>query len=453
MSEFVRVVGALLAENWNTPSFQFRLEHLVQRKRDRELLSHFSGWSRAPVDGTLEEWCVALIGGDPKYKNKSQEVVESALKGVLIQVGCEYPDMDKYSLAELQVANRKFALILEASGKVSVAPAISVPIPVSTPAPVPQISIHNVLSTSFQQKLSELEEARVSLDEIANSSASLSAKQIDLKVARQERAKLEENIKKMFNEIKGNLSSADLSDVERAQNKMGDFKMLITQRDEASNMVEGLERGISTLKHTMEEQKNVPAKQKVLSQDIETLIRAAEILGVSLSPSPVMRQIRPPVVKKPQVTTKKGDGNSRRGTNQRVLQDLYPTPLSTPSSQKNGFKLSQQQRERINQINDGTWYGTKFGHSGVVITASQDPAFKTKADFLQAMIDRTFNQKTGNIQGKSTYGISRCISAVRNRIASFPIWDREWAQGGNIIPDALETFLTSREQAAQQQAS
>ncbi|MBI2645254.1 hypothetical protein HYW94_03735 [Candidatus Uhrbacteria bacterium] len=452
MNAFVSHVRMWLSENWNKPEFQFRLQHFVPVRRNRELLSHFFGWSQAWPDASLGEWLTALLG-EPKFKNKTSDSMESALKDALIQTGCKYLEMDKRSLTELQVANRKFSLVMQAAGKIDQQSA--------SPSPVlsPQVSVHNVLFGSFTYKLNELEEERDRLGTLVNSAGNLAEKlsgtQVDLKVARQERAKLEENIKKMFNEIKGNLSSTDLSDVERAQNKMSEYKALIEKRDEVCEMVESFERDVAVLRKTMEEQKNGAGKQKVLSQDIETLIKAAEILGIMLQTKTALK-VKPA---KSTAKSKKGDGNSRRKGNRRVLLAFSgsvsssPSPSADQAPSSSQFVLSEDQRGRINQLNDGDWYGQKFGHSGVMSAASQDPAFKTKADFLQAMIDRSFSQKAATLPGSSDYGLLRCISAVRNRIASFPIWDGEWKGGGDVIPDAVEQFIQSREQAAQPQAS
>lgn len=458
MSDFVREVGELLASCWNAPEFQFRLEHFVKTKRDRELLSHFHGWTQANgwlqqnPDATLEDWFLALQE-EPKFKDKSKDLMEGALKDALIQVGCEYPDMDKHSSIELQNANRLFAYLVDAAGKMLEAKSKS-SASSATVSPAPVLSSRDALSISFKRKLDELEGERDRLAALTNSvgdlSEKLGSKQTDLKVAKQECARLESQVRSALNEIKGNLTT-DLEDVEKAHNKMSEYKKLIGQRDEASNMVGGLEREISALKRAIEEQKkesrkDIVAKQQALSQDIDILVKAAEILGVSLEVKPVeARQTAKP---------RKANGTPRRGS---------ATPPMPSRSSSSHFVLSEDQRRRINALPDGVWYGTKkgFGHAGVVRAASTDPDFKTNADFLQAMIDRTYNKKTAKIPGSTERGLPKCIPAVRNKIASFPIWDgafpawdETWEKAAELVPDALETFIQSREQQAlQQQAS
>lgn len=457
MSEFVKTVGKLLVERWNTPEFQFRLEHFVKTKRDRELLSHFYGWSGVHSDESLAEW-VSALSSDPRLKNKAA-IAEDTLKDVLIQTGCAYPGMESRADGELQNANRLFAYLV-VSAKKMVEAESKIPASSVTPASAPVQSVQEALSSAFQRKLSELEEARDSLARLMNSGDDLSEKlrnnEVDLNAAKQQRAELERQVKATLSEIKGNLTT-DLGDVEKAHNRMSEFRALITQRDQASNTVEGLEREISGLKRTIEEKKkqtrkDSAVKQQSLSQDIDILVKAAKIFGIS----PEVQSIRT----QPETKQKKNSGNSRRTANQGVLGSLSnpvspsvipPTPSRASSSQ---FTLSEDQCRRINALKDGSWYGTKFGHAGVMRAASQDPNFRTNADFLQAMIDFTYKQKADQIPGSSSYGLLRDISAVRNRIASFPIWDGIWANGGAINPSALETFIQSQEQLAlQSQAS
>lgn len=448
MSDFIGKVSKLLIKRWNTPEFQFRLERFVKTKRDREILSHFHGWSGAHPDGTLTEWVNAL-SSDPRLKNKAI-IAEDALKDALIQTGCAYPDMNTREQNELQNADRLFGYLLasvkkmlEVEGKIS---ASSV-----TPASAPTLSVQEVLSSAFQRKLRELEEERDRLTALANSGGDLTEKlgnkQTDLKVAKQECAKLESQVKSAQNEIKGNITT-DIEDVEKAHNKMGEYKKLIGQRDDALGMVGGLEREISVLKRAIEEQKkesrkDIAVKQQDLSRDIDILVKSADILGMLLEDKPI----------KAKQEVKPKNGAPRRS--QRFSSSFsQPTPQTPPPSSSQ-FTLSEDQRQRINALSDGVWYGTKrgFGHAGVIRTASQDPTFKTNADFLQAMIDFTYKQKADKLPGSTERGLSKCIPAVRNRIASFPIWDGIWADGGAVNPDAIEAFIQSKEQAAQPQAS
>jgi len=224
-----------------------------------------------------------------------------------------------------------------------------------------------------------------------------------------------------LNDIRAKLSSGDISDLRRAQNKMVEYEKFLEERAGIAETVEGFTRKMSELSQKIAGLKDASARKQELTQNIQILKQAAVILGISTAQIPV---------RKPRAKTVSAHPH-------------FPSSAS-------GFQLSLQQRERINQLRDKDWYGSKFGHAGVMRAKSQDPDFKTNADFLQAMIDRTYSQKADQIPGKETHGLLRDISAVRNRIASFPVWDGEWQSGDGINFDALEEFIVSREQAALQ---
>jgi hypothetical protein len=329
--------------------------------------------------------------------------------------------------------NRKFLLILEAAGKLTLESLES--------ATIPSVSESQKTEPSIARTLSELKVELFTLDLQEQHNANLADQQkktkTDLKVAEQELDKLEDRIKQMLGDIKVLLSSNDISDVERAQNKMSEYKKLVGERTDISATVEGLARSMKDLSQKITAKKDVTSRKRDLARDIQILQQAAVILGVLLAEDA-------PLHTRARAGKKTSTSSSRKHP-----QSAHPATVAT-SVQKNGFQIFPEQRDRINRIRDMAWYGTKFGHAGVMRAASTDPLFKTNADFLQAMIDHTFGAKADQIPGRSAHGLLRGISAVCNRIASFPIWDGEWKNGATVNPDALDVFIQSCEQKASQ---
>lgn len=287
------------------------------------------------------------------------------------------------------------------------------------------------ISELFERKLKELEKARDLLNQAADSVGDLGEKlgnkQTDLKVVRQERAKLESQVKSVLSEIKGNLTT-DIGDVEKAHNKMGEYKKLIKERDEASVMVEGLEREISTLKRSMEEKKREARKdtveqQRELSIAIDILIRAAKLFEVSLEPKSVKT--------KPEAKPK--EANEAPGREP-------VTPSTSPSSR---FVLSEDQRIRIDQLGDYGLYGLKFANAGVLRKNSD---FADNGDILESVVNGEFESRVAHISRDlpNLKWVLRAATAVRNRIFSAPIL--QVLHGDVDTSTKVETFIEWREQ-------
>lgn len=382
---------------WNTPGFQFRLAHFVKTKRDREIISHLRGFTSQHPDATLDQWA-SSIASEPKYRNRGmtpESATATLVEEILPKLGFLYEGMTEKLRVGTESCTNQFDLLMDAARGVAEV------------TPRPDESSHSAQHL-FEMGLANLQQqiARVEQEEKEFSDAhaeyvrSKGKFERELKDARVLRDACEQEISLLARLVRKSLSS----DADQAIKTLGELKQKQLERQELLDRVKQLASKQAEMRNSERRREEREITRKHLAANVDILKHAADLLGVVLPSKP----------------TSSHSGSGSQKPKPRPRRSHSPKGDGQPSLLNSSFTLPQSMRERINKFDDGTWYGSKFGHAGVVRAASGDPSFKSNADFLEALLNDTFDEKVSQIQLQPNHAwVLRAASAVRNRIRAF----------------------------------